>query len=221
MDPTMARTVVQSYQTPLPVVLPSGLNPTPWFLWQMAQRESAGGHQFIASAGASNGFPLFGGPNGWGLMQIEYQPNTASLWDWHSILWNWRTNIQASVDVLSGKLAGDANHPGAYDFWQRQVNEWHDRNRQFPNDHYDVAQPDSPGNCRFAMVDDAYGSPPAGSRIYADAIWIKMYNGAPTVSGDPYSGNYIAWQRPGWWWNYSDGTPQRLNYVAAVCAQTP
>jgi hypothetical protein len=136
-------------------------------------------------------------------MQIE-NPTTAN------IIWNWQTNIQASIAVLTSKLARSG---GAYNFWQRQVDQWHAWNANNPNQTYPVADPTNTGNCHFAMVDDQYGAPPAGFQVYADAIWIKQYNGA---SG---GGNYVAWLNPGWVWHLTNSGG--LNYVDSVCAQTP
>jgi hypothetical protein len=170
----------------------------------MAQQESGGTQQF----NASTGLPYFGAPNGWGVLQLDPPPNSL-------ILWNWQSNIQAAVNQLASKLAGSG---GAYNFWQRQVDQWHAWNAQYPNATVPIATQDSPWNCKFWMVDDQYGSPPAGFRSFADAIWIKQYNGTGTP-GFPGTGNYIAWQNPGWRLNQFDDNSR--NYVYSVCYQTP
>jgi hypothetical protein len=180
-----------------------GLNPSsstvkaelgtdPWFIQHIAKLESQY-QQF-----QSDGTPLFGSPNGFGIMQLDPPPTRAAVW-------NWQTN------VAGGKSAVSSFGSGATSFWSSQVQQfltWRSAHPEAP------PPPDTTeGYTTFSYTTDGTKKP------YSDAIWIKQYNGAP-------NGNYLVWQNsPPYedtpFWQFHQTNNSGLNYVNVVCSQIP
>jgi hypothetical protein len=202
-------------QNPTAAQIKTFLGASPWFLPLIPGAET-GYQQF-----RSSGLPYFGAPRGFGVMQVDPPPQP-----YEAVLWNWQSNAQAGANQVNTKQFG------SYNFWIHpvgasgpndpggQVQQWQTWNTANPN--RTVAAPaDSTGSCVFGSAGD--GSPPAGTHSFADAIWIKQYNGAP-------SGNYIFWDNVtdanNQTWGYHrtetvivNGSPVIINYVQRVCSQ--
>ena len=54
--------------------------------------------------------PMFGGPDGWGIMQIDSIPGVSKV---EAHFWNWRTNLQVGIDYLDRIYNGHGSDPGA------------------------------------------------------------------------------------------------------------
>ena len=187
-----------------------------WFLNLIGSEETYG----MIACSLANGYhqfdsigrPCWGAPNGFGLMQID--PPTGTSQPVRGVLWNWKTNIAAAIEELNTKAV--EGNP----FWSRQLQQWQqwnadaDRANQ-PEKKVDVpVGPDTQiqAKCPFGLNLD--GTVPAGSRSWADAILIKMYNSAPH--------HYISWDdrdplNQKWLFNQTNGNG--FDYVHKVCTQ--
>jgi|GEM_PF-3486514 len=197
-NPTEAQ--IKTFADNLTWSSPSFPGNPPWFLYQLIRQESL---PDFAQFRPSDSMPVWGAPNGWGVMQIE---NAA-----YEELWNWTANVTRGHVILEEKKGA------AYPFWNAQVSQWQQWNAANPGQEVGVAPtPHTVNNCTFGM--DANGLPPTGMRYFADAIWIKQYNGASL-------GNYIVWDNvtdpnnPNWRFNPVNNLMR--NYVSDVCGQIP
>lgn len=171
------------------------LGSSPWFISRLVRQESRF-RQFQPSPGE----PLFGPPNGWGLMQTDPPPS-------ESAIWNWKSNIDAGKAVVSAKGAS------ATSFWNRQVTQY----TTWIAAHPGTASP--PASRTYGDITFAY-APTGTQKSLGDAIWIKQYNGAP-------NGNFVAWDNasdptnPQWVFHETGGAGGCPNYVSCVCSQSP
>ena len=85
------------------------------------------------------------------------------------ILWDWKANINAALDFLESKKIT------SYNFGENQIEDYVDS--------CFVIDPHIPENTIFNGIIFSY-NPINNEKSYADAIWIKYFNGA-------YQGNYI------------------------------
>jgi hypothetical protein len=167
----------------------------PWFVRNLIAWESRAWN--LAPLGQykqfdSLGYPLFGAPDGIGLMQLE-PPNRISL---DQDYWSWPANVADGLATLNGKQAS------AYSFWNTHLGRWQ----------ADAAGPSHPvPESLFAFCDFKY--PATGGDSYADSEWMKAYNGAvtyfiywikSTVGSNPPNGHWVI-----------DDSPN--NYVHQVC----
>jgi hypothetical protein len=182
-----------------------------WFAWRIAKAES-GLKQFN-----DNGTPVFGSPNGWGVMQLDPSDNDQQKW-------NWQMNIQAGLARLQQNYIADG-----YEFWRRQVTQWHQWNVANPANTR-IPPDDIPeATCTFTLSpaqQDPWTQPTAGGGTYwfGDAIAIKRYNGASSPPGSGEPGNYITWRNTGDYvddpyWHFTFLNSNSLNYVNRVCSQ--
>ena len=168
---------------------------SPWFVQQLANSESPGYLQFNSS-----GYPVFGGPNGYGIMMIDFN-NTASD------LWNWVVNVSDGLKSVSsfGTLATT--------WWNNQVdafNAWNAAHTPSAQPPYDTTE----GPCTFSS------DPSASMHIYSDAVWIKSYNAGPPDS----SNAYIVFSAGSGAWSYqplSTYNGKVWDYVYRVCTTSP
>jgi IPT/TIG domain len=131
------------------------------------------------------GMPIFGPPNGYGIMQVDPPGSEGNLWDW-------RANVQAGLGRISS-LAGPESYTNgqdgrAFPFWIRQVQQWQDYNAAHQGNEVAAYGPVSESDyCTFVF--SATRSLPPGSpntyHWFGDAILMKQYAGAPT--------NFISW----------------------------
>lgn len=192
-NPTQAETVAE-------------VGMTPWFIGGIVAQESSF-RQFEPSPG----LPLWGHPNGWGIMMVENPPRD-------ELLYNWRENVAEGVLILNNKF-GDADA-----FWSRQVSQY----EQYEADPLHPRIPVHPnvveGPCVFSH------NPAASEHSFRDAIWIKMYNGASKPRPIPphiHSGMYLYWDNldtdplaiP--YWQRVELNSENVNYVESVCDDIP
>jgi hypothetical protein len=171
----------------------------PWFATRLIRQESEY-HHFNDQFGPDfNGYPNYGTPNGWGVMQKE-NPTT------NAMVWNWKENMSAGKDTIEDKRGP------AWTFWQNQVNQWQAYNALHPpEEQVSGVGPIGIGTeCTFGM-----GEAP-GIYSWRDALWIQAYNGAP-------NGYYLYWDNPShsWAWHLYNNENPPVDYVLAVCSRQP
>ena len=168
---------------------------SPWFLPRIIDQES-NFRQFISSPGK----PLWGTPDGWGLMQLDPPPADQTLW-------NWQQNINDGTTLLADKGANS----GA--FWQRQVNQYNQYNQTNGTNiqpHLDIVLND---------ITFSY-SPTGDQKPFSDGLWIKNYNGSSR-------GYWMTWKNTNLppnvlpYWQLNDLNSNGHNYVAAICSRNP
>jgi hypothetical protein len=227
------------------------LNPPYWMGQKLAWHETGvsqfceagsgrAASDYCAPSQSHEGWPIFGPPAGYGLLQRDPLPKPTAA----QIMWNWQEAIASGRSETDG-LAGLA-----YPFWQNQVQQWNDWNdqqrRMNPPGHIVPPPPDqveAGGVCTFRLPVDPSGRgstvPITGAQgIYwfGDAILIKRFNGItytwPTPGSTPVNGNYpqsahsqnyIAWQNRGSnatnpYWGIFKANTVSLNTTAEVCS---
>ena len=182
----------------------SRLGSSPWFLTRLVRQES-GIRQFSGSD------PLFGDPNGWGMMQLDPPPGPQEIWSW----WG-------NVDV--GKTVVNQKDAELTPRWDSRVEEWETWNQQHPAQQVGPPAPRQEGGCYLQWVSGGSGS--EGNPSFRDACWIKRYNGL----GVPPARDFLVWrntppydQDPRWEVNPSATLPDGTiaYYVRAVCNRAP
>jgi hypothetical protein len=185
------------------------------------------------SQSANWGWPVFGPPAGYGIMQLDPAPSQDSLW-------NWQAAVLAAKDRLDS-LAGTPQYgtdSAAYHFWIRQVRQWNLYNGPRTPQARVAPPPDQdestvPNTCRFTLPLDkpwddtksstgleSPGTLPNGTYWFGDAILLRQYGGAITkgcLTEDLPPGliqacanwnlNYIVWKNS----NLSPGTKPHWN----------
>jgi hypothetical protein len=104
-----------------------GVKP-PWWFGHTLTQES-GNRQFYPSASQTNGYygpPIFGQPDGFGLVQFDgsSKANAPLLTD--NILWTWTSNLLLGVAVANGFQAQ------AQSFWNLNWSQWNAWAAQYP-----------------------------------------------------------------------------------------
>jgi hypothetical protein len=166
----------------------STLGASPWFIQQLANSESPGYLQF-----QSNGQPVYGAPNGFGIMQLDYHNNVYELWTW-------------TTNVGDGLSLNTSNGTAAATFWASQLTAWQKYNATPGNEQVPMQANVSDGPCVFSYT------PSGGQHPFSDGIWIKMYN-----SGSSYP--FIQWA--GSSWSVSLTNNYGFDYIGRVCSTTP
>jgi len=201
-----------------------------WFPWYIALHET-NASQFCQSGRSAPppycsqqfnwGFPVWGYPSGYGMMQIDPPPS-------QTLLWNWQADVQQAGTKL-GSTAG----PG---FWNTQVTQFNAYNQgQAAAGLPPVPPPpdQQEGACTFTLPMSAgqgvSGSIAGGGATntywFADAIQLRNYNGgAFSYGGVTVAPNYISWQANspsiGYWRIFKPNTVNS-DIVADVCACIP
>jgi hypothetical protein len=204
-----------------------------WFPWYIALHET-NASQFCQSGRIAVppycsqqfnwGFPIWGYPSGYGMMQIDPPPS-------QTLLWNWQADVQQA-----GTTLGSTSGPS---FWNTQVAQFNTYNQNLalaglppvppPPDQQESA-------CTFTLPMSAGAGVPgsiAGGGAtntywFADAIQLRNYNGASfSYGGVTTSRNYISWQANsgsigsiGYWRIFKPNTVNS-DIVADVCACIP
>lgn len=159
---------------------------SPWYLQQLANYESGGYRQFDSS-----GYPLFGPPNGFGVMMVDYASNVYDLWTW-------------TTNVSDGQANDAGNSTPAINAWGNQVRAWQAYNQS----HTPVAM----------YADLTYGfdpcsfsaTPTGGQHPFSDGIQIKFYNAGPNGTA------FITFNANGAW-----AINDSNFYVSRVCSTNP
>lgn len=175
-------------QNPSVATVKSAIGTNPWFIQQLANYESGGYRQFLAS-----GYPVFGAPNGFGIMQVDYNANVYDLW-------TWTTNVNDGLAIN----AGNAN--AAKSAWTAQYNNW----TAYNNGAAPSAQVPMYANVTWGTNPCVFSyAPSSGQYPFSDGIWIKFYN---TGSGGT---PFITFANGAW--STNDGQ----SYVSRVCSTSP
>jgi len=183
-------------------VVKAQLGTSPWYIQQLANSESPGYRQFLSS-----GYPVFGAPNGFGIMQIDYHNNVYDLWTW-------------TVNVADGQSTIAANAANGLNFWVVQIKS----SQAYDSSHPNPAAPlysTIEGPCEFEAIPIPI-RPPLQQHSYSDAIAIKSYNSGPPSIRNPINA-YIRFNPAVGVWvlNPLGGTSPPFDYVYRVCTTIP
>jgi hypothetical protein len=170
------------------------------------------GAPYCASGGADViGWPIFGPPGGYGVMQLDPPPDPFSVW-------NWSLNVSDGISLLQSLAGSTTSTAGsqAYPFWNRQIYQWNLENvalQQQGQPTFPPPEKADPGpyfspNCTFiGSLSPATGisTPNTGAPNtywYGDAVLMKQNNGTYDACGN--NANYVSWiqttsQVPGHW----------------------
>lgn len=217
------------------------LNGAGWFLPYLIGYESFDvtaditGVQFKPS----NGHPLWGSPDGRGVMQVDRTELPGDFTD-QGPYWNFDTNLYDGIThlaVLQQYSGGDCNtnlgevtngdcQHYAYDFWDRQVyqackqsggSSTPVRSGGLGTEYCNVPIPSAP-TLNYTYCQFSY--PQTTANHYRDAEWIQTYNGAPC-------GYYIIWDnsiQPNGGWSIRETQTCSLgsfSYDKRVCTTPP
>ena len=125
-----------------------GRNPTQAQIFSIATRlehkavawQESSHRQFNAPRHTGIGLPLWGYPDGWGLMQLELR-NRVEGWDERE-LWDWRENMREGVQYLAGRYAeaeGYLNHHYREASNDTNIPDWPSNPTDDPNNLWDDA----------------------------------------------------------------------------------
>jgi len=172
----------------------------PWFIQGLANHES-GVRQFVANPGK----PLWGFPDGWGIMQTDPPSQRDDVYKWTS-------NIPEGINRVNYKLTIISP------FWDQQVRQFTAWNLAHPNALVPAPPDASEGTCMFSY------SPAGSQHSFEDAMWIKAYNGSSKPDGSSFhSGAYIYWENatdpPHW--QIVNTNNKGEDYVEFVCNALP
>ena len=172
----------------------------PWFIQGLANHES-GVRQFVANPGK----PLWGFPDGWGIMQTDPPSQRDDVYKW-------------TVNIPLGISRVNLKNEEVSSFWTRQVKQFSDWNRLHPKAQIAGPSDATEGKCTFSY------SPTGSQHSFLDAMWIKDYNGSPKPN-DPslHSGFYIYWEdaaNPPYW-QINNTNNKGKDYVEFVCNALP
>ena len=168
------------------------LGTSPWYIRRIGQHES-GLVQF-----QSSGQPLLNttGDGGVGILQITGRNQS------DQDVWNWKHNIATGKTLLAGQ-AGTATA-----FWNRQVTQFNQWNAA-----HAAAQVAAPNDVTYGSITFSF-NPTGSQKSFADAIAIKMFNGA--------AHHFISWDNvgahaahPRWHLNTTNNFGR--NYVERIC----
>jgi len=163
------------------------------------------------------GFPIWGRPQGYGVMQVDPPFSLDTIWNWSKNLSDDNTHLQNLAGSMYSMSGGSA-----YPFWQRQVYQWYLENYNqisqtppqpalpLPED-VDTG-PYSTPNCAFIgsvstpNPTGLYSTPftnITNTYWYGDAILMKQ-NAGTTNKCTLSTANYVAWKQgtltqPGSW----------------------
>ena len=137
---------------------------------------------FTSSEG-QEGLPLYGGPKGFGLKQLDnWMSNGISKNCSAEQRWNWKANIDGGLDVISTKI-NDISL--VYTEWKNEVNNWNNNNQKNKISMDDYVFGGSKNKETFSYSDSPIfpdlnftgGTPSSGKYSFLDAILIGKYNG--------------------------------------------
>jgi hypothetical protein len=164
----------------------------PWYISRIARQEN-NLRQFDGDGAPSLNSE---GDGGAGIFQVSGSDQT------YQDIWDWTHNIASGKKILASKTSG------ASSFWDRQVKQFNDWNTAHPK-----APVAAPADLTYNDVTFSF-DPKGTNRSFADAIAIKMNNGATT--------NFISWNNVGAnadnpQWRINDTNEKGRNYVKAIC----
>jgi hypothetical protein len=156
-----------------------------WFIIKMTRQESSllqfgGGTNYSRNwqtgRGNTSGEPLYGPPRGFGLKQLDNWGNNQHATSQH--LWNWKTNIDAGVEVIREKATIVNHYRNEHN---EIINGWNRGHQDDPvSDSLFIEAGENAettvltiteGNETFAV------NPTGNQRDIYDALWIKLFNG--------------------------------------------
>jgi hypothetical protein len=193
-----------------------------WFFTRLIRQESNYRHfnpgtNYGPAWTDSQGCPNFGPPHGWGLLQLDLLNGGQRPSAQH--LWNWKANVDRGYQFLNGEKRAMVNN--RLNAATNILSAWYEKN---PEDivlgHADQVEGlITYTHANSAHFDFNFGSDVSGqNRPFADAAWIKNYNGS-SGGTDGYPGFYylikqIQNQKP--FWDVQRTNNVGHNYVEAV-----
>ena len=161
-----------------------------------------GNIQFYLGSGPTGylGSPVFGGPDGFGLSQLDGSPNANASLVTDDSLWTWTTNLMYGVQVANGAQSAGAS------YWASQL-------QQIGNLAATLRVPISTFYPKtFSTTYCSFAPAGTGRGAYSNGYGVVGYNAGPAVgkTGDNYS---FASVNPstGQWYYYDWG------YATSVC----
>jgi hypothetical protein len=159
--------------------------------WETQAANPTGNVQFLPGMDKTGTYlrpPAWGGPDGFGLSQLDGSPNANPSLVTDDSLWTWTTNLMYGVQVANG------NSSSAYNHFQSQ---WNNMKAYTAKLGLPQINPNSvDGYCNFTWNG-------TGNNAYWNADWISAYNG----------GYWANWTGTGW--DY--GSAYNPDYVVNVC----
>jgi hypothetical protein len=192
-----------------------------WFFTRMIRQESNyrqfnPGTNYGTGWNDSQGCPNFGPPHGWGLMQLDLldggQRPTAQQ------LWSWKANVDRGHQFLNGEKRTMVNN--RLNAATNVLNLWYEKSPEdIVQGHADQVE----GNITYTHANSThfdfnFGAESGQSKPFADAAWIKNYNGS-SGGTDGYPGFYYLIKRIGSakpFWDVQRVNNSGHNYVEAV-----
>lgn len=177
-----------------------------WFFTRLVRQESGylhfkPGTKYGTGWDNDQGCPRWGAPHGWGLTQLDFldrgQRPTAQE------LWNWKANIDRGYQFLNGEKRRTVNNN--LNSSVAVINSWYKKNKDDTiKGHTDQVE----GSITYTHAnspsfDFDFGIEVTGqNKSFADAAWIKNYNGH-SGGTDGYPGHYyvlkqIKYAKPFW-----------------------
>jgi uncharacterized repeat protein (TIGR01451 family) len=225
-----------------------------WFGWKIALHETNASQfcqAFQQQSGYCSdpnnwGYPVFGKPAGYGIMQVDPVTSQAPLWDWTAAVQAAATRLMSLSGPVQPQQPLLPNSSGAYPYWYQQVSQFNAYNAiqaaaGLPT--VPGPPPQQESTCTFTMPTDSNGNgivgPAAGlppnTYSFGDAILIKQYGGTydsyratGTIQGDVLASskaNYISWQngpsvatQP--FWQFFKPNDVSADVVQEVCSTT-
>jgi len=182
------------------------------------------------SSKGQQGLPLYGGPRGFGLKQLDnWEVNGVKKYCSAEQRWNWKSNIDGSLEVFDVKV-GNINSD--YASWQTQVDNWnksHKKNKITMDEQSFGANKntetftysDSP---IFPSLIFTGSAPVSGKHSFLDAVLIRKYNGGAYLFQlkIPKSDEAVdedVNKKPYWELitTYGDSNKDNTSYINSVC----
>jgi hypothetical protein len=189
-----------------------------WFLKGIIRQESGGGHQFDLRK-SNKDMPLFGYPDGFGIIQVDYYDEYMSGERNTNLdhIWNWKINIDKGIEKIKIKKADALRH------FKKKTNDF---KKSWDEDHDLIVYEDdkvegaitfvhAPATIEgFEEVSQYFEVGKVTNnttKSFIDAEVIKRYN-----SGSFYNVKYNSKDKK-WYWKIDDTAGNGKNYVEMIC----
>jgi hypothetical protein len=147
------------------------------------------------SSSANFGWPVWGTPGGYGIMQVDSPPSLDAIWNWRTAIAAGKTKLDSHAGPVqdTSDPKGQGTDKRAYPFWIRQVKQWQIYNSKPTFGSVIPAPPDQTegtqgSSCTFTLSPSAapaYTTPntgQTGTYWFGDAILIKQYGGVASTT---------------------------------------
>ena len=185
------------------------------------------------SNSANYGWPVWGPPGGYGIMQVDPPPSLDAIWNWRSAIAAGKNKLDLHAgpvqDLSDAAGVGLGGENRAYPFWIRQVKQWRIYNSA-PRFGRQLPPPDdqTESTCKFTLSPASaplHSTPTTGiGGVYwfGDAILIKQYGGTETKTGK--NANYVSFinntstlVEPSWSFFKPNSVSSNVVYEVCTC----